>query len=69
MDDIDHASMVEDKLLELMIAAARGIVVDIRGDGQCLYCAEEITERGGLVSRFCDKECAAGYERERERGR
>ena len=65
MDECDLASIQEEQWLKRSIAAARGIVVDIRGDGQCLCCAEEITERGGLVSRFCDKECAAGYERER----
>ena len=62
MDEIDAANEQAEKWLNIHIKAARGVVVDINGTGSCLYCGEEVLERDGVVSRFCDKECAAEWE-------
>ncbi len=58
MDEADHTSLVEDKLLELRIAAARGIPVVIKGSGHCLFCGDAVE-----FGRWCDKECRNDWER------
>jgi hypothetical protein len=62
LDEIDSGNEQAEKWLEGHIRAARGVVVDINGTGSCLHCGEKVLERGGVVSRFCDKECAAEWE-------
>ena len=57
-DDVDVANDMAEKMLRMAIEAARGVVVDINGNGECLYCCEEVLEREGLISRFCNKDCA-----------
>jgi len=58
MDEVDSAALIEEKILELHIKAARGIPLSIEGDGYCLNCGDKVG-----FGRFCDVDCRNDWAR------
>lgn len=64
-DILDTAAQTAQALLDDAIAHARRQQARMPPpDGHCMYCQAEIEDFG--IARFCDSECAAGWEHEQE---
>jgi len=62
-DEIDLANDHAYKMLQVAVKAARGVAINIEGDGYCFSCNEIVIERNGMIPRFCDMDCAKDFER------
>ena len=61
-DEIDLANDHAYKMLQVAVKAARGVSINIEGNGFCFACNEAVTERQGIIPRFCNKACAKDFE-------
>lgn len=68
MDVFDQTDVVESKLLDLRIQAARSAEREIEPIGECHNCGEPFTE-ADTHKLFCDSECSTDWERLKRAGR
>lgn len=62
-DPADEAEYIEGEIVAMRIARIRAMSKELRLDnpsGLCWYCEAET----GNERRFCNRDCAAGFERE-----